>query len=234
MPRNARPHILIVDDESVVCEAVRAALGEDYVVHAAATGGRACAVLRARPIAAIVLDPVLGGEDGLALVPRLRALNPVPIVVSGRRSEALVVRALRARVDDYLPKKPLDGPALRAALDRLVAPHGWLDNPAIRARRYLEAHPTSPGVTRGLASEVGVSEPHVRRLFRQTYGKTPRQYLVEIRLKRAQDLLQTTSLGVDRIARAVGFASPGIFVKQFKRIYRMTPVQYRATLTRRP
>lgn len=234
MPRDVRPRVLVVDDESAACEAVRAALGEDYVVHAAATAGRACAVLRTRPIAAIVLDLGLGGEDGLALVPRFRALLPVPIVVlSGRRSVGLVIRALRARVDDYLPKTPLDGPALRIALDRLVAPHGWLENRAIRARRYLEAHPASPGTTHNLATEVGVCEPHARRLFRQTYGKTPRQYLIEMRLKRAHDLLRAGPTSVEQIARTVGFASPVTFVKQFKRMYRMTPVQYRATLTAR-
>jgi len=64
MPTAFRPHLLVADDEAPIREALATALGVDYVVHTVATGEDACSILRAQPIAAIILDAVLEGEDG--------------------------------------------------------------------------------------------------------------------------------------------------------------------------
>ena len=52
--RDPLPHVLVVDDDASIREALGAALGHAYTVHAAATGDEACAVLRRHPIAAII------------------------------------------------------------------------------------------------------------------------------------------------------------------------------------
>lgn len=79
--RDPLPHVLVVDDDASIREALGAALGHTYAVHAAATGDEACAVLRRHPVAAIILDVVLGREQGLDLVARFRARSPAPILV---------------------------------------------------------------------------------------------------------------------------------------------------------
>ena len=58
MPASA-PHILILDDDPAIREALATALQGTYVVNSAATGKEACALLRRHPVAAIVLDAVL-------------------------------------------------------------------------------------------------------------------------------------------------------------------------------
>ena len=73
--RDPLPHVLVVDDDASIREALGAALGRAYAVHAAATGDEACAVLQRHPVAAIILDVVLGREQGLGLV-ELRCLRP--------------------------------------------------------------------------------------------------------------------------------------------------------------
>ena len=96
--RDPLPHVLVVDDDACIREALGAALGHAYAVHAAATGDEACAVLRRHPIAVIILDVVLGREQGLDLVERFRARSPAPILVlTGHGSEAVAARALRAK-----------------------------------------------------------------------------------------------------------------------------------------
>lgn len=116
-----RPHVLVVDDDRGIHEALTAALGPLYVVHTAASGAEACAILRAQPIAVIILDAILGEEHGLDLVEPFRALSPARILVlTGHSSEDLAIKALRAKVDDYL-KKPPSVTAVHAALARLVA-----------------------------------------------------------------------------------------------------------------
>lgn len=230
MPPPFRPHLLVVDDEAPIREALAATLGVDYVVHTVATGQEACAILRAHPIAAIILDAVLGEEHGLNLVEQFRALSSAKILVlTGYGTEELAIRAIRERVDDYL-KKPVDLHALHAALEELLVPGGWGANPAVRARRYLDEHLAKPFRARALARQLGVSEGHLRRLFRHAYGKTPRQYLAEARLRRAQELLRSTGLGVDRIAREAGWTSVPTFIRHFRRFYRMTPSRFRASL----
>ncbi len=54
MPASA-PHILIIDDEPAIREALATALKGTYVVHSASTGKEACALLRRHPVAAIMV-----------------------------------------------------------------------------------------------------------------------------------------------------------------------------------
>ncbi len=226
-PPPSRPHVLVVDDEASVREALVLALSGTYVVHAAATGAAALAVLRAHPIAAIVLDAVLHGEHGLDLIGEFRALSKAPILIlTGYGSEDLVVRALRARVDDYL-KKPVGIAELQAALDRMMGREGDLPDPVARARKQLDQSLGKGFRAKVLAAQLGVSEAHLRRLFRAAYGKTPRQYLVEVRMQHAAELLRTTRLGIKQIAQKVGYASLVTFDRTFKRIHKVMPSAFR-------
>ncbi len=226
--RDTPPHILIVDDESSIQEALAAALQGTYVVHAAATGQEACALLRRHPVAAIVLDAVLRDEHGLDLIARFRKLSPAPILVlTGFGSEELAVQALRAKVDDYM-RKPVNLGELRATLARLMQRDGHPQDSVTEARRLLREHPERQYTTASLAREVGLSERHLVRQFREAHGKTPRRYLTEVRLRRAKTLLRTSRLGIAQIAQAVGYASSVTFDRIFKRAYGITPSEFRA------
>lgn len=129
---DSAPHILIVDDDPSIIEALTAALTGPYVVHAASRGEEACASLQAHPIAVIILDAVLGNEHGLDLIERLRAVSRAPILLlTGYSSEEMVVLALRAKVTDYL-RKPVNLRELHQALARAVNEHGGPPNPELR------------------------------------------------------------------------------------------------------
>ena len=105
------PHVLVVDDDASIREALGAALGHAYAVHAAATGDDACAVLRRHPIAVIILDVVLGREQGLDLVERFRVRSPArsqaPACATFRRS-TMAIAARR-------PRRPSSSPSWFAA-----------------------------------------------------------------------------------------------------------------------
>ncbi|HYL80235.1 MAG TPA: response regulator, partial [Candidatus Acidoferrum sp.] len=133
----ARPHVLIVDDDPAIRECLTAALLGSYVVRTAATGREACAQLRKRGVAAIVLDAILGEEHGLDLVQKIRALSAAPILIlTGHGSEELAARALRARVSDYL-KKPISLAEIRGALARVTRKGEPPEDVPARARRTL-------------------------------------------------------------------------------------------------
>jgi DNA-binding response OmpR family regulator len=218
---------LVVDDDPAIREALTAALTPPFVVHTAASGEAAREVLRGRAISAIILDAVLGDEDGIALVPDFHRLSTAPILVlTGHGSEALAVQAFRAGVQEYLNKPP-NLSELYARLDTLIAPRRTRD-PVEGARRSLEDTLDKPYDPATLAGAIGLSEVHLRRRFQAVFGVTPRRYLLDARLRRARELLATTDLGVERIALEVGLASGTHFGKLFRHAYGCSPSDYRA------
>jgi YesN/AraC family two-component response regulator len=222
-----RPQVLVVDDDPGVRELLIAALADIYIVHAAASGDEACALLRTRPIVAVILDAVLGHEHGLDLVERFRNLSAAPILLlTGYGSEDLAVRALRARVDEYL-KKPVSVVGLLAVLRRIIPSDESTIDLATRAGRYLTAHAGKPIRMVELATRLGVGEAHLRRRFRDAHGMTPRHYLAEMRVRRAADLLRTTQREVKQIAQEVGYTDLQLFRRTFTRVLGMTPLRWR-------
>jgi len=234
MPPSSHPPILVVDDDPAVREALASALADSYVVHSAPSGAQAFAILQSHPVAVIILDAILGADHGFDLIERFRAISLAPILVlTGHGSEELAVRALRARVDEYL-NKPVALTTLRAALERLVPRLQRSVDLARRAFEYLEGHSSKPLRAAALAGQLGVSEAHLRRIFRSAYGKTPRRYLTEVRMKRAGELLRTTSLGMKQIALEVGYSSGTMFDRVFRGFFGATPSEYRTDSQRKP
>jgi AraC family transcriptional regulator of adaptative response / DNA-3-methyladenine glycosylase II len=78
-----------------------------------------------------------------------------------------------------------------------------------------------------LASRLGVSDRHLRRIFQSEHGVTPVQYLQTRRLLMAKQLLTDTQLPVSQVALASGFASLRRFNAAFADSYRMSPSRLR-------
>jgi transcriptional regulator GlxA family with amidase domain len=79
-----------------------------------------------------------------------------------------------------------------------------------------------------LARQVNLSISHLRHLFKAETGLSPTQYLKAQRLKKAQDLLETTFLSVKEIMLCVGIHDKSGFASDFKKAYGLTPARYRA------
>jgi transcriptional regulator GlxA family with amidase domain len=60
------------------------------------------------------------------------------------------------------------------------------------------------------------------------------QWVTGVRIRRSQELLESTDHGVDRIAHLVGFASPAHFRTQFKRLSGVAPHAYRTAFGAQP
>ena len=79
-----------------------------------------------------------------------------------------------------------------------------------------------------LATQCALSEYHFARMFRQSFGVPPHQYLLSRRLARARDLLRNSTLALGDVALACGFASASHFANRFKQSLGSTPGEYRA------
>jgi transcriptional regulator GlxA family with amidase domain len=84
-----------------------------------------------------------------------------------------------------------------------------------------------------IAARAAVSVRTLNRRFAAETGQTPMQWLTGVRVRHAQQLLETTELGVERIGREVGFASPANFREQFRRLSGVSPLSYRNTFRER-
>lgn len=78
-----------------------------------------------------------------------------------------------------------------------------------------------------LAEQLHISERQTARIVRTRYGMSFHRALLAKRVMVAEQMLTKSNIKIQEIARAVGFRSPDIFYKEFKRKYGMTPREYR-------
>ena len=80
-----------------------------------------------------------------------------------------------------------------------------------------------------LANRVHLSREYISRYFRQHTGKTISQYLLEVRIEKAADMLRTTLVPISDIAMYCGYSSISNFQKAFRRVTGQSPSEYRKT-----
>lgn len=80
-----------------------------------------------------------------------------------------------------------------------------------------------------LARQAGMSPRNLTRHFRTATGATPLQWLLTQRIRRAQELLETTDRGVDAIAEATGMGTAATLRRHFHRTVGVPPAAYRRT-----
>ncbi|MBN2068375.1 MAG: helix-turn-helix domain-containing protein [Opitutales bacterium] len=78
-----------------------------------------------------------------------------------------------------------------------------------------------------------LSRSHLFRLFKQATGESLIDYLIHIRLQRAQMLLRTTDQCITEIAYTCGFSDGNYFARQFRKSINLTPSEYRNQYTHR-
>ncbi len=78
-----------------------------------------------------------------------------------------------------------------------------------------------------LASECNMSEVYFRKLFLRYFKTSPKQFIIDMRLQRAKQLLSEGALSISAISEACGFSNPYHFCRIFKQHTGVTPSEYR-------
>lgn len=78
-----------------------------------------------------------------------------------------------------------------------------------------------------LSEKLGYSYHHFRHLFKKHFGMTINQYITEVKLHYAMQLLRTTDMSVKEIANISGFSSVMNFTDTIKKVFNITPTNYR-------
>lgn len=97
-----------------------------------------------------------------------------------------------------------------------------------RVIALMEGDPSRNFSLGKMAQSVNLSAAYFCYLFKSITGVPPAKYLKSLRMQQSTVLLTTTFLSVKEIVRHVGLADDSHFVRDFKRIYGVTPSEYRS------
>lgn len=254
-PLTAGRKILVVDDDAELRGYVAALLGRYYKVKEAPDGTEALKIVADWCPDIVVSDVVMPGMDGLTLLKRLKSnseTNHIPVVLlSSKTAVADRMAGWDKGADAYLGK-PFNTDELESLVDTLIENRlrmkgkysgaqdtdGKIDAPEMkgndevlldRIMKEINAHIDDPDLNvERLASEVGVSRAHLHRKMKDLIGMTPSDYIRNIRLKRACELLKRQDIEVTQVAYKIGFTSQPHFSSHFKRYTGFSPSEYRA------
>ena len=114
--------MLIVDDELGVRESLRAILGKDCDVLTASSGDEALAKLASEPVDLVTLDLRMPGLGGIAVLERLKKLDPEieALIITGYGSLDTAIQGLRNHAFDYI-SKPFDCDQVRGVVQAALA-----------------------------------------------------------------------------------------------------------------
>ena len=90
-------------------------------------------------------------------------------------------------------------------------------------KRYM--HPLTPKL---LAEQLYISERQISRIVQNKYGMSFHKVLIEKRILVAEQMLEKSDIKIQEISQAIGFHSPDIFFREFKKKHGMTPKEYRS------
>ena len=100
-------------------------------------------------------------------------------------------------------------------------------NPAAKIKEYIKENYRQEISLADIASNVGYTKNYLCRLFRENANITINDYLNNVRIHHAVDLLLTTDMDISEISKASGYTNIYHFIKTFKKLTKISPGSYR-------
>ena len=249
------PRVLVVDDDDEVRSYLEQELSTRYRVTACANGREALEILLAQPdvFSLVVTDYMMPEIDGIQLCMRIRSnvqLNHLPIIlVTAKTSDEDRLASLEVGANAFI-SKPFNVEILLKTVQNLLEqqrrlrttysgtqnPADKVDTPELlspderllqRVLKVINERLSDTSLTgEKVAEEVGLSRVHLYRKLKELTNQSPRNYIRNIRLIKAAELLSQKKMSIAEVAYKVGFASPDNFSALFKEMYGMTPKDY--------
>ena len=96
------------------------------------------------------------------------------------------------------------------------------------AVRLINSHLCDASLTNAkLAAECNISEVYFRKLFTKHFGVSPKQYIIDLRIQKAKQLLAEGAMSASAVSNECGFSNPYHFCRLFKQHTGSTPTEYR-------
>ena len=146
----------------------------------------------------------------------IMANHPVPVNFTSFReatSPKEAIQALTAILTDYTHHYPYDAVSVHPLVSR--------------ALQILGENYSQELSLKSMAHGFNVSQTHLGRIFKKETGKLFTDYLNDIRIEKAKEMLRNTSLRSNDVAGAVGFGNPNYFSNVFKKRVGVYPTTFR-------
>ncbi len=149
------------------------------------------------------------------IMPKIAELD---IIMRSRQDGFLFIgTAYLMQIIYFLSKKYTESPRLESADPLRIG----------NVLSYIEKNYSRKISLDKMASMANMSRSSLLRAFLKMSGYPPVEYLLRLKMKKASELLQKTSLSVSEIAARCGFPDNNYFARQFKKMNGMSPLQFR-------
>lgn len=248
----ARPTVLIIEDHAEVREYLEELMLDSYRVYTAPDGAVGIELAEEHSPDLIITDIMMPQKDGLELTSYLKQNLPtshIPIILlTAKASAENKVEGLKTGADDYLTK-PFDVAELMQRCANLIAQRAQLRQLFVKdhlvslrkltenkqdqsflekATQVIECHLDDPEFTVELfCRELAYNRSGVHLKLKALTGQNTTQFIRTTRLRKAADLILSTTDGMTEIAYTVGFKSRQTFNRAFKEHFQVTPTEYR-------
>jgi AraC-like DNA-binding protein len=98
-----------------------------------------------------------------------------------------------------------------------------------RVLGFVRAHLHEPLEVQTLADLAGLSRAHFTRVFTNSEGVSPAEYVLNERVRRAASMLVNSGAPVKQVSRDCGFDDPNYFAKVFRKSFGASPTEFRTT-----
>lgn len=244
-PTGERPRILLVEDNVEMADYLFRHLSTHYEVTTAASGAAALAALSKEDFDLISSDVMMPGMDGFELRERVNekaAWRKIPfLLLTARNLEEDKLRGFRLGIDDYVTK-PFSLPEYQARINNLLqnrserkASIATTPDSVVTPEEDLVARAETLVRSRladttfsveEMARELGHGQRQLSRLLGAATGLTPVKFILELRLQRARQLLESgTYATVAEVRYEVGIESASYFTRKFTERFGKNPVK---------
>lgn len=235
-------NVLVAEDEAIVRTFIRTVIDREKLpvslLLEADNGDDAIKIAQEQAVDLIFMDILMPGTDGIRAAEKIiNAMPDVNIVIISAHSDFGYARdAFRAGVLDYLlkPLRPED--IVKTIMKKAEQVENQKDASASLASReglfdmvdqYVKSNLAKEIHLKDIAQAVFLSPCHLSRKFKQVTGKSVIEFVQEIRLSKAEELLKDSELTITEIAYQAGFTDSAYFTNCFKKRTGKTPTQYR-------
>lgn len=137
-------------------------------------------------------------------------------------------------VEDHTSQSIEYDAALYHLVERLLELKGFvysnhakrhIDTLLLRAKEFIHAHLNEPLTIEQISNEASLSQFHFIRLFKQQFGLSPHQYIINCRINLAKEQLHN-GWNITECAQLAGFSDSSHLCRKFKQSFGVTPFQY--------
>lgn len=240
--------LIIVEDEKIIRENLRKLDWDSIQIEVVETfnnGETALEYARNYPVDIALVDVRMPVMDGLEFAKRVKEEGmDIEIVCQSGYSDYLYLReCLQYGVRDYL-LKPTDKNELFQIMSQLVLERNErymtespvnngntneesVNHKVSKAKEYILKNYKKPIRLIDVANFLELNPAYFSRIFRQKTGVCFVDYLAEIRINKAIELLKNSNMNISEISEEVGFVRSRYFTEIFKKRKGMTPSEYR-------